>query len=86
MDPASAVGVAAASAQFLGIALKAIRLCYQIRDNADSATDRNKELEEFARQLKGSNAKLTSPTAGWVPRRITDVAKKCDRLTKDFLI
>ncbi|KAK8134547.1 hypothetical protein PG984_006559 [Apiospora sp. TS-2023a] len=85
MDPASAVGVAAAAAQFLGIALKAIRLCYQIRDNADSATDRNKELEEFALELKGSNAKLTSPTAGWVPHRITDVAKKCDRLTKDVL-
>ncbi|KAK7920496.1 hypothetical protein PG985_008518 [Apiospora marii] len=85
MDPASAVGVAAAAAQFLGIALKAIRLCYQIRDNADSATDRNRELEELARELTGSNANLTCPTAGRVPRRITNVANKCDRLTKDVL-
>ncbi|KAK8039590.1 hypothetical protein PG993_008001 [Apiospora rasikravindrae] len=85
MDPVSAVGVAAASAQFLGIAFKAIRLCYQIRDNAESATDRNKELEGCTRELAASNAELTRPTTGRVPRRITDVAKKCERLTKEVL-
>ncbi|KAK7948828.1 uncharacterized protein PG986_009714 [Apiospora aurea] len=85
MDPVSAVGVAAAAAQFLGIALKTIRLCYQIRDRAESATDRNKELEACARELAASSAELTRPTTGRVPRRITDVAKKCERLTKEVL-
>ncbi|KAK8093929.1 hypothetical protein PG997_000614 [Apiospora hydei] len=55
MDPVSAVGVVAAAAQCLGIALKTIRFCYQIRDSAESATDRNKELERAAEERHQSN-------------------------------
>ncbi|KAK8115229.1 hypothetical protein PG999_007298 [Apiospora kogelbergensis] len=45
MESVAAVGVAAAALQFFDVAVKATALCRQIRDNAESATDYNRELE-----------------------------------------
>ncbi|KAH8194734.1 hypothetical protein TruAng_011092 [Truncatella angustata] len=85
MDPASAIGLAAATAQFLGIAIKTTTLCIQIRDNADSSTDLNREIEESIRDVKESRQQLSASSSNQTLRRITDLANKCENLTEDLL-
>ncbi|KAI1487116.1 hypothetical protein F5X96DRAFT_174681 [Biscogniauxia mediterranea] len=91
MDPVSAVGLVAATAQFMGIAVKTLRLCRQIRDNAESATDHNELLETFVREVKASRQNLTtsppntSSPAGRVPRRIVGLATECGKLAEELL-
>jgi hypothetical protein len=77
MDPISAIGVAAAAVQFLDVSLKALRICREIRDDAQSSTEKNKELENSARKLKESRTELSTPPRSNVPRRIADTAKQC---------
>ncbi|KAI1172834.1 hypothetical protein F4777DRAFT_581506 [Nemania sp. FL0916] len=49
MDPVSALGVAAASVQFLDALVKAYKAFQEIRSNAGSTTERNKRLERSIR-------------------------------------
>ncbi|KAI0448246.1 hypothetical protein F5B21DRAFT_498198 [Xylaria acuta] len=85
MDPVSAVGLAAATAQFIGIAIKATVLCLQIRDSVDSATSFNHELEISMREVKDSRKELSSTLARKAPRRITDLATKCEQMTNELM-
>ncbi|KAI1132889.1 hypothetical protein F5Y10DRAFT_291840 [Nemania abortiva] len=85
MDPVSAVGLAAATAQFIGIAIKTTVLCLQIRDNADSATNFNQELETSMRDLKESQKEISSTLAQRAPRRIIDLASKCQETTNELM-
>ncbi|KAK6842738.1 hypothetical protein PG987_003598 [Apiospora arundinis] len=85
MDPVSAVGVAAAAAQFIAIGIKAARLCKEIRDNADCATDQNKALESLVREARDSRKELLSRSPQRVPRRISDLATKCTQAADELL-
>ena len=65
LDPVSAIGVAAAAIQFLQFSLQVLDVCRQIRDDAEAASDANKELEEYSRTLQGLNKDLkASATQG----------------------
>lgn len=81
----SAVGLAAAIAQFLAIAFKATGLCLEIRDNSNSATDHNESLEAYAREIKKSRAELTTNPPNQVPRRIKELSSKCVQLTDEII-
>ncbi|KAK8088288.1 hypothetical protein PG997_003249 [Apiospora hydei] len=85
MDPVSAVGIAAAAAQFIGIGIKAAALCKEIRDNADSSTDRNKALESLVRETRESRKELLTSPPQRVPRRISDLATKCAQAADELL-
>ncbi|KAI3325792.1 hypothetical protein HD806DRAFT_457084 [Xylariaceae sp. AK1471] len=85
MDPVSAVGLAAATAQFIGIGIKATALCLQIRDNVGSATKFNEELEELTREVKQSRQALRAGVSNQAPRRITELAIKCEKSTDELL-
>lgn len=84
MDPASAIGVAAAAVQFLDTSLKALEICRQIRDDSTSSTLRNKELEDSLRKLKETRKDLESPTIR-VPKKVKDIATKCATTSDDLL-
>ncbi|KAK8055212.1 hypothetical protein PG993_000439 [Apiospora rasikravindrae] len=85
MDPVSAVGIAAAAAQFIGIGIKAAKLCKEIRDNADYSTDRNKALESLVRDTQQSRKELLTNPPQRVPRRISDLATKCAQAADELL-
>ena len=74
MDPVSAVGLAAAIAQFLEISVKSVTLCVRIRDAEASGTELYQELGDHLRQVKASRLELTERHSGPVPRRISDLA------------
>ncbi|KAK4973356.1 hypothetical protein LTR42_005341 [Elasticomyces elasticus] len=86
MDPASAIGVAAAVLQFLEFSVKILKTCKEIRDDANSATQNNKELEKAARTLEDFRAEL-----GWVTRskqanrRIVTIAYECAQTAKELI-
>lgn len=86
MEALAALGVAAASVQFLDFALQALALCRQIRDDAQGATATNKELENYSRSLKGLSQELKSGQAdNFSGRRIKVIAQDCIAKTKELL-
>lgn len=85
MDPVSAVGIAAAAAQFIGVGIKAARLCKEIRDNADSSTDKNKTLESLVREARESRKELLTCPPQRAPRRISDLATRCVQAADELL-
>jgi uncharacterized protein Yka (UPF0111/DUF47 family) len=85
MDPVSAVGLAAAIAQFLEISVKAVALCIRIRDAEASGTELYQELGDHLRQVKASRNELTTGRPGSVPRRISDLANKCTDIASELL-
>ncbi|KAK7951082.1 uncharacterized protein PG986_006810 [Apiospora aurea] len=85
MDPVSAVGIAVAAAQFVGIGIKAAALCKEIRDNADFSTDRNKALESLVRETRESRKELLTSPPQRLPRRISDLATKCALAADELL-
>jgi tRNA(Ile2) C34 agmatinyltransferase TiaS len=85
MDPVSSVSIAAAVVQFLDAGLKLLTICREIRDDLGSSTERNRELEEAARLLKGSMQEIERAQTSRVPRRILAMAKSCAG-TNDELI
>ncbi|KAK8063269.1 hypothetical protein PG996_007921 [Apiospora saccharicola] len=80
MESVAALGVAAAAVQFFGVVVKATALCREIRDNAESATDHNRDLEASVRELQDVQAQLAHAAQSSQPttrRRITDCLAKC---------
>ncbi|RMY97985.1 hypothetical protein D0862_07803 [Hortaea werneckii] len=86
MEALAALGVAAASVQFLDFALQALALCRQIRDDAQGATATNKELESYSRSIKDLSKELKSGQAdNACGRRIKAVAQACIAKTEELL-
>ncbi|KAK7959860.1 uncharacterized protein PG986_004714 [Apiospora aurea] len=88
MEAMAALGVAAAAVQFFGVALRTIALFRQVRDNAESATNYTRSLEESVRELQGMQAQLAAAAAQSKQpssRRITEWTAKC-RLQSDELL
>ncbi|RMZ00438.1 hypothetical protein D0864_03732 [Hortaea werneckii] len=86
MEAVAALGVAAASVQFLDFALQALALCRQIRDDAQGATATNKELESYSQSLEGLSKELKSGQAdNACGRRIKAVAQACIAKTEELL-
>ncbi|RMY44641.1 hypothetical protein D0865_10421 [Hortaea werneckii] len=86
MEALAALGVAAASVQFLDFALQALSLCRQIRDDAQGATAANKELESYSRSIKDLSKELKSGQADNASgRRIKAVAQACTAKTEELL-
>ncbi|RMY75080.1 hypothetical protein D0863_02824 [Hortaea werneckii] len=86
MEAVAALGVAAASVQFLDFALQALALCRQIRDDAQGATATNKELESYSQSLEGLSKWLKSGQAdNACGRRIKAVAQACIAKTEELL-
>lgn len=77
MDPATAVGTTAAILQFVQFSLGVLETCRQIRDDIDSATTHNKELEQAvqtANQFRKDYDHGTRTTSG---RILSAVAQDC---------
>ncbi|KAK5685480.1 hypothetical protein LTS10_003559 [Elasticomyces elasticus] len=86
MDPASAIGVAAAVLQFLEFSVKVLKTCKEIRDDANSATQNNKELEQSARTLEHFRAELGSVVQSkQANRRIVTIAYECAQTAKELI-
>lgn len=87
MESVAAVGVAAAALQFFDVAVKATALCRQIRDNAESATDYNRELETSVRDLCAMRDGLVAATQppNSTPRRIREWTTKCQQESVELL-
>ncbi|KAK5705774.1 hypothetical protein LTR17_021363 [Elasticomyces elasticus] len=86
MDPASAIGVAAAVLQFLEFSVKVLKTCKEIRDDANSATQNNKELEKAARTLEDFRAELGSVMRSkQANRRIVTIAYECAQTAKELI-
>ncbi|KAK4888101.1 hypothetical protein LTR27_012967 [Elasticomyces elasticus] len=86
MDPASAIGVAAAVLQFLEFSVKVLKTCKEIRDDANSATQNNKELEKAARTLEDFRAELGSVVRSkQANRRIVTIAYECAQTAKELI-
>ncbi|KAK5707469.1 hypothetical protein LTR97_000003 [Elasticomyces elasticus] len=86
MDPASAIGVAAAVLQFLEFSVKVLKTCKEIRDDANSATQNNRELEKAARTLEDFRAELGSVMRSkHANRRIVTIAYECAQTAKELI-
>ncbi|RMY40985.1 hypothetical protein D0866_00905 [Hortaea werneckii] len=87
MEALAALGVAAASVQFLDFALQALTLCRQIRDDAQGATAPNKELESYSRSIEGLSQELKAgQTDNASGRPIKAVGQACIAKTEEILI
>ena len=62
MDPATAIGVAAAAVQFVEVGLKTLALCKEIRDSDTDATVLHSELQKSTKQLETMQAGVTLDT------------------------
>ncbi|KAK5734944.1 hypothetical protein LTR17_008577 [Elasticomyces elasticus] len=86
MDSVSAIGVAAAVLQFLEFSVKILKTCKEIRDDANSATQNNKELEKAARTLEHFRAELGSVMRSkQANRRIVTIAYECAQTAKELI-
>jgi hypothetical protein len=52
MDPASAIGIAAASVAFLDFSLKTMSVCRELRDSTTGALPENLDIERRAKTLQ----------------------------------
>ncbi|RMY43400.1 hypothetical protein D0865_11276 [Hortaea werneckii] len=87
MEALAALGVAAASVQFLDFALQALSLCRQIREDAQGTTATNKELQIYSRSIKDLSKELKSGQADSASgRRIKTVAQACIAKTEEILL
>ncbi|KAK3701676.1 hypothetical protein LTR37_015328 [Vermiconidia calcicola] len=77
MDPLSALAIATTAVQFIDFSLKTLEICRQIQNDADSATIRNKEIEEAARGVKDFEKQLISSQRQEVPEGMVEIFKKC---------
>jgi hypothetical protein len=82
MDPASAIGIAAAAVQFFDAGIKAIRLCRQIRSSAVGATQGNEELEVTVRKLCDIRKDLQAGDPG---REVVKTQKECLEISEKLL-
>lgn len=84
MDPLSAISLASTIINFVEYSLKAVEVCREIRDDAEAATRRNKELEEVARDVRGFTTELECRKQD-VPEAISKVALKCTEAAQELL-
>jgi hypothetical protein len=82
MDPASAIGIAAAAVQFFDVGIKAIRLCRQIRSSAVGATQGNEELEATVRELCDIRKDLQAGDPG---RKVVKTQEECLEISEKLL-
>ncbi|KAK3651444.1 hypothetical protein LTR56_005586 [Elasticomyces elasticus] len=86
MDPVSAIGVAAAVLQFFEFSVSVLKTCKEIRDDASSATQNNKELEKAARTLEDFRSELGSVMRSkQANRRIVTIAHECAHTAKELI-
>jgi len=76
MNPATALEVAAAVAQFVEIGLKTLALCKQIRDSDTDSTVLHAELQQSSKQLEAIQSGVTLDI---LPRDISRSIKQCSQ-------
>ncbi|KAI5357818.1 hypothetical protein Slin14017_G118310 [Septoria linicola] len=88
MDAISALGVAAATVQFLDFSFQALHLCRQIRDDVTGATAANAQLDEYARDVPNAaeDLKKASSTKSPTARQIAKVAQQCVITADELLV
>jgi hypothetical protein len=74
MDPATALGVAAAAVQFIEVGLKTLALCKQIRDSDTDSTVLHAELQQSTKQLESLQKAVTLNN---FPRDTSRAIKQC---------
>jgi hypothetical protein len=76
MDPATALGVAAAAVQFIEVGLKTLALCRQIRDSDTDTTVLHAELQQSTKQLESLQKAVT---LNIFPRDTSRAIKQCSQ-------
>jgi len=74
MDPATALGVAAAAVQFIEVGLKTLALCKEIRDSESDTTVLHAELQQSSKQLGTIQSGVTLDA---FPRDTSRSIKQC---------
>ena len=74
MDPATALGVAAAAVQFIEVGLKTLALCKEIRDSESDTTVLHAELQQSSKQLRTIQSGVTLDA---FPRDTSRSIKQC---------
>lgn len=85
IDPASAIGIAAAAVQFFDAGIKAIRLYKQIHSSAVGATQSNEELEATIRELGDIRKELQPAIIGDLDREVAKTQKACLEISGKLL-
>ena len=76
MDPATALGVAAAAVQFIEVGLKTLALCKEIRDSETDTTMLHAELQQSTKQLETIQNGVTLTS---FPRDTSRSIKQCSQ-------
>lgn len=76
MDPATALGIAAAAVQVIKVGLKTLTLCKQIRDSDTDTTLLHAELQRSTRQLETIQIGVTLDS---FPRETSRSIKQCSQ-------
>jgi hypothetical protein len=85
MDPATALGVAAAAVQFIEIGLKTLALCKQIRDSDTDSTVLHAELQQSSKQLESLRKAVTlSNFTHDTSRAIKQCGQDCSSAAKEL--
>jgi hypothetical protein len=76
MDPATALGIAAAAVQFIEVGLKTLALCKEIRDSDTDTTLLHAELQQATKQLETIQVGVTLDS---FPRDTSRSIKQCSQ-------
>lgn len=85
MEPASAIGIAAAAVEFFSFSAKAISLCKQIHNNVSGATQANEELETSIGKLRDIRKGLEVTIVGKPDREIAKAQRECLVISEKLL-
>ena len=85
MDPASAIGVAAATVQFFAVGIKAIRLGKQICASKTGATEVNEALEESLKAISNIRKDLRHDIIRDANSNIAKAQKQCLEIAEKLL-
>jgi hypothetical protein len=85
MDPASAIGVAAATVQFFAVGIKAIRLGKQICASKTGATEANEALEESLKAISNIRKELRHDIIRDGNSNIAKAQKQCLEIAEKLL-
>jgi hypothetical protein len=85
MDPASAIGVAAATVQFFAIGIQAIRLGKQICASKTGSTETNEALEISLRAISDIRKDLRHTITGRTDSNIAKAQKQCLEIAEKLL-
>lgn len=86
MNPASAIGVAAAVIAFLDFSVETLSLCRELRDSTTGALPENLDIERRAKTLQRltKDLKLPSSVPSVSDKRIMYLGQKCAALTEEL--